>query len=367
MKKSLLLFLVTLSTISTFAQPSGMLGETFRLKYIETNNTYYTPNGENPNLTIYEVAGNYVLDADGIFNTLNAAVNFDGNSLTLNDYAVTLHDCVEPNCYYENIYFYDILTTVNFDSKTFTYYYNENNGYKYLRLKDSENNMAYFSTEPAPEPNPLLFQTWYLEMIEVDMGDPIFYTGPNPPQISINPDFTYTGLEDCALISGDFILRNADEYYDFILQSRNYVTDETNCPPGPVDYVMWELEYGIPLRSYLYVDNNGNDSFEYETSPGFISHFSNLPPLSTPESSLSNLKIYPNPVSDKLFINSIEDAFSYTVTDINGRIIISRRNNISNEIDVSSLKPGMYFLIIQNSEAVPAGRQGKVTTKFIKI
>lgn len=361
MKKLLLLLFAALSIISSYAQPSGMVGETFKLKHIETSNgmnSYYTPNGENSNFTIYEVAGYYVLDADGIVNTLNAAASFNGNSLTFNDYGVTLQDCVEPNCYYENIYFYDILTTQNFQSKTFTYFYNESNDYKYLRLRDAENNWAYFSTEPTQEPDSRLFQTWYLFMSEVDMGDPIFYTGPNPPQIKINPDFSYSGIEDCALISGDLILGNGDENYNFILQSRNYIKDETNCPPGPVDYAMWELEIGLPLGSSLYQGNDGNDYFQFETYPGFISYFRNVL-LSTPENQLSDLKIFPNPVKNKLFIISSESNLEVSITDINGRIINSINKLASNEIDVSALKPGMYFLNIQSAA-------GNITKKFIK-
>ncbi len=363
MKKLLLIIFSSFSMLASIAQPSGMLGETFSLKYIEIYNmdkTYYTPNGESPNFTIYEVAGNYVLEADGIFNTLNAAAVFNGNSLKLNDYGITLHDCIEPNCYYEDIYFYDILKNPNFEFKNFNYHYFENNGYKYLRLTDSYYNLAYFSTEPAPEPNPLLFQTWYLYMMEVDAGEPIFYDGPNQPQITINPDFSYSGIEDCALIDGEFILGNGDENYHFFLQSRNHVTDETNCPPGPVDYAMWQLEYGIPMGSYVFAGNNGYDSFFYETNPGFMYHFGNTPLLSTPENNLSDLKIFPNPVQNKLMLQSFNYNFDLiSITDVNGRIINSIKKPISNELDVSALKAGIYFLNIQSSE-------GNISKKFIK-
>lgn len=360
MKKLLLVIFTSFYTLTSIAQPAGMLDETFNLKHIYKNGvSYYTPNGENTNLTIYKVAGDYVLDADGIFNTLNAAASFNSNSLTFNNYGVTLQDCVESNCYFEDLYFYEILTNQNLESKTFTYYYNENNSYKYLRLKDSENNLAYFSTEPASEPDPLLFQTWYLFMSEGDMGEPIFYPGPNPPQITINPDFTYTGIEDCVLITGDFILGNGDGNYDFILQSRNYGADETNCPPGPVDYAMWELQSDFPLGSTIYEGNNGIDYFQFETYPGFISYFQNVL-LSTPENDLSDLKIFPNPARNKLTIQSSISNFDFvSITDINGRIINSIKDMVPNEIDVSPLKAGIYFLNIQSS-------QGKVTKKFIK-
>lgn len=359
MKKLLLFFIIIIPILSALAQPTGMVGETFNLKSIVKNNTYFTPNGESPNFTIYELPFSHVLDADGIKNTLNAAASFNGNTMTLNSFGITLQDCVEPNCYFEDLYFYEILTNQNLEPKTFTYYYSENNGYKYLRLTDAGNNWANFSTEPAPEPDTMLFQTWYLYRVDVDMGDPIFYTGPNPPQITINQDFTYTGIEDCALINGDFILGNGDGYYDFILQSRDYVTDETNCPPGSVDYAMLELEIGIPLGSSLYQGNDGNEYFKFETYPGFISSFRNVL-LSSPENNLSYSKIFPNPAQNTLLLQSSNnDIDSVYITAVNGRIIISIKKLTSNEIDISSLKAGMYFITIQSSE-------GEITKKFIK-
>ncbi|MCZ4317813.1 T9SS type A sorting domain-containing protein [Aequorivita viscosa] len=359
MKKLILLFAICFSILTSFAQPAGLLNETFNLKFIETNDLFFTPNGETPTVAFYDLPNSYVLEAEGISNVLNAGANFNGNSLTLHSYGVTLNDCVEPNCYYEDLYFYQILTTQNLESKTFTYYYNERNGYKYLSLRDADYNWAYFSTEPAPVPDTRLFQTWYLYMTEVDLGDPVFYPGPNPPQFTINPDFTYTGIEGCALISGDFILGNGEDY-DFKLQAQNYQQDESNCPPGPVGYVLYDLMYSNPpLGCTLYTGNDGIDYFQYETFAGFISYFSSQI-LSVNENSLAELVIYPNPAQDKLIIQSANDEFdSVTITDVNGRIILTMKKMVSNEIDISALKAGMYFITATTSE-------GKTTKKFIK-
>lgn len=113
MKKILLLFIVIIPILAALAQPTGMVGETFNLKSLVKKNTYFTPNGESPNLTIYEMPGAYVLDADGINKTLNAASFFSGNTMTLNPFGIMLQDCIEPNCYYEDLYFYEILTNQN--------------------------------------------------------------------------------------------------------------------------------------------------------------------------------------------------------------------------------------------------------------
>lgn len=357
MKKLLLILIGFICFQTSFAQPAGLLNETFRLKSLSIGNGYLTPNGENPTISISGQSGVYSVEANGITNALFAEATFNGSSITIDTNSITLDDCTGPACYYEDLYFYDLLTNLNLDTKTFTYYYSENNGFKFLRLRDANNNMAQYSTEPAPVANQMLFQTWYLFMTEGDLGDPIFYTGPNPPQITINPDFTYTGIESCATISGDFIL-GIGYSYDFLLQAQNYLQDESNCLPGEAEYALFELHNGSLLDSSVYEGNDGNDYLQWEYAPGFLSHFTNVL-LSTPENSLADLKVFPNPVEDKLIIQSSLSSYdSISISDINGRIV-SKNLSVSNQVDVSNLKSGMYFITIKSSD-------GNITKKFIK-
>jgi hypothetical protein len=57
-----------------------------------------------------------------------------------------------------------------------------------------------------------------------------------------------------------------------------------------------------------------------------------------------DLQIYPNPFSDILHINGIQ-AKRIEVTDINGNLVATAFQNL-NRIDLSSLKPGIYFISI---------------------
>ena len=122
MKKLLVLLIGFFCFQNTFSQPVEMLNETFRLKSLSIGNGYLTPNGENPNITISENSGNYSIEANGISNTLSAEATFSGNSITVDTNSITLNDCTGDTCYYEDLYFYDFLTTLNLDPKTFTYY-----------------------------------------------------------------------------------------------------------------------------------------------------------------------------------------------------------------------------------------------------
>ena len=72
-----------------------------------------------------------------------------------------------------------------------------------------------------------------------------------------------------------------------------------------------------------------------------------------------NISIYPNPVNDILNIKSKDNQkISFVIIDINGREIISKTSN-DNNINVSNLKKGIYFVKITNDNS-------SITKKIIK-
>lgn len=56
----------------------------------------------------------------------------------------------------------------------------------------------------------------------------------------------------------------------------------------------------------------------------------------------STISIYPNPVVDKLYINSKEPIKEINIYDCTGKLIHNVRN--SNTIDVSNIVPGVYLI-----------------------
>jgi len=58
-----------------------------------------------------------------------------------------------------------------------------------------------------------------------------------------------------------------------------------------------------------------------------------------------NIKVYPNPVRDKLFISNLNKPFEYAIVDIYGRSILGGRN--SDFISVNSLTNGIYTIVIR--------------------
>ncbi|WP_191858199.1 FG-GAP-like repeat-containing protein [Hanstruepera ponticola] len=83
------------------------------------------------------------------------------------------------------------------------------------------------------------------------------------------------------------------------------------------------------------------------------------PELSVEESSLDNFVIYPNPVGNKLFIRTTMTDYDINIYDVVGKLYLSYSDFKSNQIDVSLLDSGMYFIQFIN------GNQ-KITKKFSK-
>lgn len=73
---------------------------------------------------------------------------------------------------------------------------------------------------------------------------------------------------------------------------------------------------------------------------------------------ISSVKLYPNPVSDRLFIKSTEQIESVSIYNINGRLV-KQSNSINKGFDVSVLPSGLYMIEIKTSNNI-------INKKFIK-
>lgn len=346
MKKIILVLGIGLLIVQSYGQPAGLTDEIWYLRYLVIDSErYFAPLGENLNLSFIEDNGTLIAEANGIENLFNAETSFTSTTVSFTDPAITLGGCTSSNCSYEDLYFYGVLTNTNLEDKTFVFDYNEySSNLKDLWIRDSDFNIAYYTNEPI-EPDPAIFQTWYLYESGVDLGDPVNFYGPNVPRITIAPDFTFTGVNMTTNFDGNFTY-GEDFVNGFILVLENLSDPNTGIPD------LWE---NYPLTCY--VDTN---YLSIESNPGFYSAFKNVITLSVPEYNEEKDLIYPNPVQDKLFIKSADSDFrSVSIIDVNGRLIMSASGINLNEMDVSSLKAGMYFVKIE-------AFNGSSVNKFIK-
>lgn len=128
-----------------------------------------------------------------------------------------------------------------------------------------------------------------------------------------------------------------------------YRFDQYNMPDLNVDY----SHYGTRLQIHFNVDNwieGGGFSIDYEIDKAKSAL--------DPNTSMSNLAIFPNPVSNQLNIKyslDSEEVISYQIFDITGKIILSESTtqaagNVEHHIPVHHLAKGFYVLRISTSK-----------------
>ena len=136
-------------------------------------------------------------------------------------------------------------------------------------------------------------------------------------------------------------------------------------PDGPCTTIYGkhsEIYYDIVLPFNYIIEQNGDEfSLEIVNSEGNHAYYSSMP-LSQPEFSPLQVTLYPNPVSDVLYINSMDIINKVSVYDIQGKVIktVSGLNSNTSEINLSSLQNGVYFVSITSENG------GVLTQKIVK-
>lgn len=138
--------------------------------------------------------------------------------------------------------------------------------------------------------------------------------------------------------------------------------DSASNEPASHGYVRYYavLNSGLPVGTqikntgYIYFDTN--PAVVTNTAINTIHvHTASVNPIPSP----LQVKVYPNPASDNIFVENLEGG-SLSILNVNGTVML--QNNINNNktaIDISNLPNGVYLL--RTSSDV-----GTVTTKFIK-
>jgi len=251
-------------------------------------------------------------------------------------------------------------------------------------------------------PDPLTDEVAYVEVYEV-IGDTIWF-GTNKGRVfksvdaGLNWDAYYTGVPS---VNGRIAFKNTMEglltYVNnnaiLMVKTVNGGQTWTNVFPSGTMFIN-DLkvirETGIYVSSGVGVSFSNDDGAKWSTldsgtqrmqqrwldaNTGWIGGFTNSSnqggifkyqaswPMNVNNTNAIEQKInvFPNPANGKLNleINGYNGAIEIAISDALGRTIISRNQIISNSIDISSLKEGIYFL--------NANIEGKTFTKKIVI
>jgi surface protein len=108
---------------------------------------------------------------------------------------------------------------------------------------------------------------------------------------------------------------------------------------------------GTYTVTYNVSDSNGNEAEEVTRTVNVESS------LSVDDNIKNILKIYPNPVDDKLIIQGLQKKTKVSIYTILGKLVLSEM--VSTEIDVSNLKTGIYLIKVSDIE-------GQLVRRFMK-
>jgi hypothetical protein len=115
----------------------------------------------------------------------------------------------------------------------------------------------------------------------------------------------------------------------------------------------------IAKNPFTYSIESDGDTYmlTIENGNGDIAVYGNVP-LSTEEYNTLTVSIYPNPVSEVMFVKSHENISNITVFDIHGKKV--KTVNAQSEINLGGLQSGVYFVSITSENG------GIWTEKIVK-
>ncbi len=208
--------------------------------------------------------------------------------------------------------------------------------------------------------DPEIFKTWYLSEVVGDFSS-LLVASVSP---RIDPTLTFTGTLSfygeaaCNNYSGTLFYDISTNRFEVISFERTF----NNCNVSSHDdFEIQFFEFFWVGRSFVLGVSNETNGMQtlFTLSPWYPEFILKNNPLSVAENNKLKLAIYPNPVSEELFIASegivIEKISVYSIS---GNQVTEASVNV-NSIDVSGLSEGLYFIEISSSE-------GKSVQKFVK-
>jgi hypothetical protein len=186
-------------------------------------------------------------------------------------------------------------------------------------------------------------------------------------KLGVLPAYRYEGTDDIAIIGGLKIIKGRiavinefiglgkeeDQWTYLVYKSKGLYPSHAICGLGS-----WYYDYTDGIFDYynklVYYNVSGE---EWGTPLTFTVGVNDI--------ELESLKVYPNPVKDRLIINSsnLNSEGYLMIFDMSGKVVINERlkqTGLQTEIDVTDLSSGIYTIQIFNGNNI----QSK---KFIKI
>jgi hypothetical protein len=208
--------------------------------------------------------------------------------------------------------------------------------------------------------DPEIFKTWYLREVFSDFNTILVQniSPPINPTLTISETFSFSGEAACNTFSGTMSFDSATNRLEML----SFESTNNTCITQA--HINFEIEFfqffeiGKNFQAFVSNETNGQQTLA-TIGPWYPHLVLKNYVLDVAEKDKLNIAVYPNPVTDMLFITSeginIEKK---TIYSLQGKMVLSEKN-VSKTIDVSNLSEGLYFIEISASE-------GKSVQKFIK-
>ncbi len=203
----------------------------------------------------------------------------------------------------------------------------------------------------AQNPNPELFQTWYLNFVQESDAAPIYHVSEIEPTITptliILENQNFNGQGACNSFNGTFSIPSSNSIETIAFTNS---TDECSIPI----HNSFENSYFGFMQTLIYYEIITEGDGLVLTLGGSIfgqAVFKNYT-LSSDDFDLNRIKVYPNPSSSFIFVNSpnndiakIEFFNSYSQS-------IKTVKNDFETIDISNLSSGVYIMKIYTEHGI---------------
>jgi hypothetical protein len=212
-------------------------------------------------------------------------------------------------------------------------------------------------------PNAII-QDAYLSLYSPDEPDPQFHSGVNNSTLRrVTEEWhentvTYNNQPSTTAENQIFLSGSTSEYQDYININVTEMVKDMHVDPSNSYGFMLSLETEEPLSRLGFVQGEYHDVMKHpKLEICYTEQVSTEDYIDLPEGSF-----YPNPCVDKLFFDLRSgDDLQLQIVDMFGKVVLAQPISSTQEVDVTSLIPSVYFLKITSP-----GQRKVYTGKVIK-
>jgi len=212
--------------------------------------------------------------------------------------------------------------------------------------------IVHSTTLFAQEPDPDLFQTWYLHSVFASDAtpEPFIVSEIEPginPTLTIEQDLTFIGTGACNSFSGSILFMNAEAF-----ETTEFSSTEALC--AFEDHNAFENEYSelLQIMAFYSINSNENGMTLSISTPIFGNAIFNNFPLSLREYDHSSIEVFPNPSSSVIHINAKNDI----ILDIELFSSTGKRIEVPSDhfdtVDISHLPKGLYYMKVATDNGI---------------